>query len=316
MRPVALAREFPARAAILLATRNGEAFLGEQLHSLAGQTHPLIDVWVSDDGSTDRTLALLDAWRGRWDKGAFHILVGPRAGFAENFRALIVNPAIEADVYAFCDQDDLWEAGKLEAALAWMGRHDMARPHLFCSRTLTVSRCGTPLGASPLFRKSPSFRNALVQSLAGGNTMVLNAPAWKLLGEASRRASFVSHDWWAYQLVTGAGGLVRYDPEPRVRYRQHADNLVGANSSWAARLGRLGLLMRGRFRRWNDVNLEGLARNRHLLTPDALEVLRLFERARKSGLPFSLIALRRSGVYRQTFCGTLGLWAAVVLGRM
>ena len=40
----------------MLATRNGAAFLDEQLLSLAAQTHPSIDIWASDDGSTDGTL--------------------------------------------------------------------------------------------------------------------------------------------------------------------------------------------------------------------------------------------------------------------
>lgn len=300
----------------MLATRNGEAFLEDQLRSLAEQTHTLIDVYASDDGSSDSTLQMLAAWRDRWTRGAFTVSEGPRKGFAENFRSLIVNTPVEAAFYAFSDQDDVWEPRKLETALAWMRSQDPTQPLIFCSRTLTVSWSGEPLGKSPLFRRKPSFRNALVQSLAGGNTMVLNASAWKLLGQASRRGRFVSHDWWAYQIVTGAGGLVHYSPDPLVHYRQHADNLVGANSSWTARFERLGLLMRGRFRRWNDVNLEGLERNRDLLTSDAVEALDHFVRARKAGFPSSLAHLGRSGVYRQTPGGTLTLWAAVMLGKM
>ncbi len=105
-----------------------------------------------------------------------HLSDGPRDGFAENFRALISNPAIEADYFAFCDQDDLWEPNKLETALAWMRTQDGSLPLLFCSTDATITESGTPIGMSPLFRRNPSFRNALVQSLAGGNTMVLNRP--------------------------------------------------------------------------------------------------------------------------------------------
>ena len=43
----------------------------------------------------------------------------------------------------------------------------------------------------------------------------------------------VAHDWWAYQLVSGAGGTVIYDPEPFVAYRQHAGNLIGGNQGLA-----------------------------------------------------------------------------------
>ena len=49
---------------------------------------------------------------------SLHVADGPRKGFAENFRSLLSNDAIEADYFAFCDQDDLWEAGKLETAKA------------------------------------------------------------------------------------------------------------------------------------------------------------------------------------------------------
>lgn len=304
------------RVAILLATRNGGRFVDQQLRSLANQIHPSIDIWVSDDGSLDDTITILSQWQARWTKGVFRLCEGPRKGFAENFRSLVSNAGIDADYYAFCDQDDIWEPHKLTSAIAWMCGRDRTIPHLFCSRTLTVSEAGLPIGMSPLFRRPPSFRNALVQSLAGGNTMVFNRTARNLLTAASGRAGFVSHDWWAYQIVTGAGGAVRYSSEPLVRYRQHAGNLVGANTSVAARLARTGLLFSGRFAKWNDINLAALERNFDLLTPDARDALQLFARARR-GNPFAaLLDLRRSGVYRQTPQGTLALWFAAAIGQL
>jgi glycosyltransferase involved in cell wall biosynthesis len=303
-----------SKVAVLLATRNGAAFLEEQMQSLAEQTHPAIDIWASDDGSTDATLDILKAWQGRWSKGAFTIGDGPRKGFAENFRSLICNREIEADYFAFCDQDDIWDNRKLALAIEWMTDEDADVPLLFCSRTTTVSTTGVPIGHSPLFRRPPSFRNALVQSIAGGNTMVMNRAARDRLATASDRAGFVSHDWWAYMIVTGAGGVTRYSATPLVRYRQHEANLVGANNTWRARLTRVNGLLHGQFARWNETNLEGLGRNRDLLTDDTKATLDAFTEARRSG-PFKAMAsLRRSGVYRQTMGGTLLLWAAIAFG--
>ena len=167
-----------------------------------------------------------------------------------------------------------------------------------------------------MFRREPSFRNALVQSLAGGNTMVFNRAARDCLAVASDRTNFVSHDWWSYLLVTGAGGVVQYSTSPLVRYRQHAGNQVGANTSWRARCVRLRLLFRGQFAEWTENNLQGLDRNRDLLTPDAIAALEPFVRARKGNLVSRIRNLRRSGVYRQTLLGTVLLWCAVVFGRM
>jgi hypothetical protein len=146
--------------------------------------------------------------------------------------------------------------------------------------------------------------------------MVLNRVARERLAAASARTGFVSHDWWAYLIVTGAGGIVRYSSVPLVRYRQHPGNQVGANTSWRARWARLMLLFQGQFSDWTDTNLEGLDRNRDLLTPDAIAALELLASARKGNLVACLRNLRRSGVYRQTWTGTVMLWSAVAFGWM
>jgi glycosyltransferase involved in cell wall biosynthesis len=300
--------------ALLMATRNGAPFLDEQFMSLAEQTHPSIDIHVSDDGSTDGTIDLLRSWATRWSKGRFNLVSGPQAGFAENFRFLIAHAPLEADYFAFCDQDDIWERQKLALAIAWLETADASRPRLFCSRTLSVDAAGKPIGKSPLFERPPSFRNALVQSLAGGNTMVLNRAAFSLVREASSRSGFVSHDWWSYLIVTGTGGDAHYSREPLVRYRQHGANLVGANSSIAARLHRLRRLHAGQFAQWSDRNLEGLALNFDLLTDDARFACDQFASARKGTILERLRALKASGVYRQTGWGSAGLWTAIALG--
>ncbi|MCA0029719.1 glycosyltransferase family 2 protein [Mesorhizobium sp. B263B2A] len=304
------------RIAVLMGTKDGAAFIDEQLQSLLVQSHPLIDLWVSDDGSVDGTIAIIEAWKPRWAKGRVTLLDGPRQGFAANFRSMIRDRRIDADCYAFSDQDDIWEPDRLESAVRWMQGFDAGSPLMFCSRTATMTETGSLVGRSPLFSRPPSFRNALVQSIAGGNTILLNRAARDLLARACARTGFVSHDWWAYLIVTGAGGVVHYDPRPLVRYRQHAANLVGANVSWQARVSRLGRLFKGEFAGWTDLNLAGLAVNRDLLTPDAATCLDLFASARRGNLFQRLRALRKSGVYRQTFAGTLGLYLAFVLGRI
>ncbi len=297
-----------------MATWNGAAFLDEQLRSIEDQSHPLIDVWVSDDGSTDDTLAMLADWQRRWSKGRFEILKGPQKGFSENFRSLITNGNITADYFAFSDQDDVWEADKLETAIGWMDSREKSVPLLFCSRTQNVSESGEKIDLSPLFAKQPAFRNALVQSIAGGNTMLLNRSARNTLSRASLRTNFVTHDWWAYIVTTGSGGEVCYSATPLVRYRQHAGNQIGSNTSWRARALRLRSLSGGQFRRWTDLNLLALTINRDMLTPDAISVISEFERSRQ-GNPLSRInGLRRSGVYRQTFYGNAMLWPAVAFG--
>ena len=304
-----------ARVAVLLATRNGELFLAQQLQSLAMQTHPAIDIHVSDDASTDGTMRILAEWAQRWDKGVFTITPGPGEGFAENFRSLLANTNSQADFVAFSDQDDLWEPSKLEQAIAWIG-HGVAQPRLFCSRTRLVDADGADAGHSDLFTRPPSFRNALVQSIAGGNTMVFNRAAHRLIARASARASFISHDWWAYILVTGSGGEVCYSAEPLVRYRQHHLNSVGANNSLHARLTRVRRLMTGQFSKWTEVNIVGIDANRDMLTAESLAIYDDFCACRSGSIASRLHHLRASGVYRQSVAGDVALYAAVIAGRL
>jgi hypothetical protein len=136
-----------------------------------------------------------------------------------------------------------------------MGSAETQEPILYCSRTGLIDEMGTDIGLSVDFRKPPQFRNALVQNIAGGNTMVMNRAAFVLVKEAASRTSFVSHDWWTYMIVTGAGGAILYSCQSDTLYRQHAGNSVGSNQGIAARLRRLILLFQGRYRRWNDRNV-------------------------------------------------------------
>jgi glycosyltransferase involved in cell wall biosynthesis len=299
-----------------MATYNGQKYIEEQISSLHYQTYPWIDLIVSDDGSCDGTLDILEMWKMKWEKGIFAIRRGPGRGFADNFRSMITDSSIEGEYFAFCDQDDIWELKKLDTAISYFQDTEIRLPILFCSRTLIITENGEASGYSPLFTKEPSFRNALVQSLAGGNTMVFNRQARQILARASERSSFVSHDWWAYLLISGAGGHVYYSPKPLVRYRQHRGNQVGANTSLGARFSRFGRLLKGQFWRWSSENVAGLERNTDLLTEDSRQTLDLFCRARERRLPARLLYLRDSGVYRQTTWGNLGLYLAIIIGRI
>jgi glycosyltransferase involved in cell wall biosynthesis len=303
------------RLAVLMATFNGARFIDDQLRTIDQQIWPAIDVWASDDGSTDGTLNALERWQVYWSKGSFTRLSGPGRGFADNFRALLINQEVDADYVAFCDQDDVWLPEKTRFAADALAPHGQ-RPAVLFARTINTDAEGNELSRSPLFRRPPDFANALVQSIGGGNTMVLNRAAHQLLRDAATRAGFVSHDWFAYLIVAGAGGHVTYSETPHVLYRQHGENLVGANSGLGARLSRVQAALGGRFARWNDANLAALDACRDLLTPTAAEMVDRFREARAAPLPARLAKLRHSGVYRQTTLGQLSLYAASLLGKL
>ncbi|MFV7464409.1 MULTISPECIES: glycosyltransferase family 2 protein [Pseudomonas putida group] len=302
--------------AILMCTYNGASFLREQLDSFAGQTFCNWALYVSDDASSDATRQILAEYQQRWGADRLQVFDGPCQGFAKNFISLLKRPEVQARFYAFSDQDDIWFSDKLERSLARLVTIPPEKPALYCSRTQLVDSARNVAGYSPLFTKPPSFQNALVQSLAGANTMVINQGARCLLTQLPEGASIVAHDWLAYILVTGCGGIALYDSQASLEYRQHGDNLIGANNSFKDRLNRLRKMLSGRFVTWNDANMQILRDMSPLLTQENRDILAHFENGRRMKLASRLCALRRSGVYRQTFVGNITLMIAAFLARI
>jgi glycosyltransferase involved in cell wall biosynthesis len=296
---------------ILLCTYNGEKYLNEQLESFVAQAGVEWQLFVSDDGSKDTTWEILKQFQRRFPQRVM-LFQGPRQGFVANYFSLLARPEITADYYALADQDDVWLPEKLSKAVA----HLSGELVLYCSRTQAVDDALKPLTLSPLFKRRISFQNALVQSLAGANTMVFNQAALDLCRKAGLSHKVVSHDWWLYMLITGAGGRMIYDAESTLLYRQHAGNVIGANQSFRAKIYRFKFLIAGRFKSWNDMNLAGLKAVAHLFTPENQASLTHYNLARVGSLLSRMRHYWKSGVYRQTLAGTLSLIAAVLLNKL
>lgn len=310
------AKGHPSRVAVLLCTYNGQSYLAEQLDSFEKQEFTRWDMWASDDGSTDGTLAILEAYRNQWGADRLSIRSGPRNGFVANFLSLSCAQSIERDYYAYSDQDDVWMPDKLARAVAWLESVPRETPALYFSREYLADKEGHVTGVSKLFKRPPSFANALVQCICRGHTIVYNHAASLLLREAGPQIPVASHDWWVYLLVTGAGGEVLYDTHPTVCYRQHELNVLGSNGSLAARWRRFRMLFGGTMKNWSDLNIAALYRLRHRLTPDNLRRLDEFTAARKKPLFARLAGLLRSGVHRQSLGGTLAILVAAAFGRI
>jgi glycosyltransferase involved in cell wall biosynthesis len=307
---------------ILLATYNGARHLHEQWSSLEAQHGVELVVHVGDDGSTDDTLALLQrlaASRSGAVRDVRWMQAPPRRDAGRSFMLLLAHALREcqdAQWFAYCDQDDIWLPGKLAAAVEVLAPDSPSGPALYGGRTLAVDEENRERCLSPLFVQPPCFRNAIVQNIMGGNTMVMNRAAAALVAE-SAGTEVVTHDWFTYQIVAGAGGSVHYDPRAFVRYRQHGNNAIGSNVGWRALGSRFLRMLQGEFRRWNEVNGAALGERTGALTPGNVEVLRAFLRARSASMPWSRLAwLRRSGAFRQPASQQLVLRVACVLRRI
>ncbi len=302
--------------AILLCIFHGKHYLQDQLESIGKQTHTNWKLYVSDDGGCEDSRQIIQKFAERYEHGRVTLIDGPKKGFVDNFLSLTCDPKIDADYFAYSDQDDIWHADKLEKSIKFLSNVDEELPGLYCSRTVIVDKDNNDLGLSPLFSKTPAFANALVQNIGGGNTMVFNKQARHLAVQAGSEVPVITHDWWMYLLVSGSNGFVKYDSEPSLRYRQHGGNLVGCNITWFARFTRIYMLLMGRFKEYNERNIRSLWMAYHYLSPENQRLLDQFCELRNSNILKRISLFRKLKIYRQTVFGNIGLWVAVILNKL
>lgn len=106
---------------VAMATYNGARYLSEQLESFAAQTRLPDELVVCDDGSTDGTPALVDAFAARAPFSVRLHRNGVNLGYNRNFAQAIGLCA--GDTIFVSDQDDVWYPHKIATMAALMDRH-------------------------------------------------------------------------------------------------------------------------------------------------------------------------------------------------
>lgn len=220
---------------ILMSTYNGEKYLCQQIDSILAQEGSKIRLIVRDDGSTDRTTAILSSYS---DRGLLSWYQGTNVGPAQSFMDLLCK-APESEYYAFADQDDYWNSDKIACACEKL-KANRNTPALYIGQTMPADEQLRPLSYvkhSPLL----TFGEALVHPYANGCTMVLNHPLRELIATHSPK-DFYMHDWWVVLVAAAIGAHIAYDIVPHMAYRQHAANVIGEGESivteWKRRIRR------------------------------------------------------------------------------
>ena len=216
---------------ILMATYNGEKFVAEQIESILAQTYTDWRLLISDDGSSDDTVKLVDAYvrqdsRIQWESRADHT-----GGSTANFMHLLHRSTSE---YAmFCDQDDVWLPNKVESSVACLKALEAESPNtpamVFTNLKLvdrelnTISdSCWGYLSIDP---ERTALTQLMIEPIVSGCTMILNADLRELVLGSQDPSSSLFHDWWI-SLVAASFGRIDYVSEPMILYRQHGENVT------------------------------------------------------------------------------------------
>jgi glycosyltransferase involved in cell wall biosynthesis len=215
---------------VALASFDGSRFIREQLESIAAQTLAPFELVVCDDGSTDDTCAVVEAFARDVPFPVQLHRNSERLGVASNF--MRAASLCSGDLVAFADQDDVWLPGKLERCAVALETHD-AR--------LVVHACEVvDESLQPLGRAVPDIpRERVAEALstprwaeAPGMAMVFDGELlailpWESRPPAHHRHGRLLHDEWVLALARLAGRTA-FLPDRLVLYRQHPVNVEGA----------------------------------------------------------------------------------------
>ena len=225
--------------AVLLATFNGERYLESQIDSILAQIGVNIHLFVRDDGSTDRTMAILNSYKERFPSQVSLVeKKGSKSGHLANFSSLCdFALKTEYQYFSFADQDDIWEKDKLDVSLSNLisveQLSDSLKPVLVHSDLQVVDEEAVEIAPSFIdYQGLPcptkhNFPQLLHQNVVTGCTILFNRALLSLALPIPTNA--VIHDFWFAQCAKYMGELL-FVNRPLVRYRQHGINAVGAVS--------------------------------------------------------------------------------------
>lgn len=221
---------------VLLAAYNGENYLGTMIDSLLEQDHRDLRIVLSDDGSTDASASILEAYAGRFPEKIIHYRSGMHFGCAQKHFMHLLSRFHDAQYIMFCDQDDVWHKDKVRKTLEKMKQveHGENVPALVHTDLRVVDRelrqiAPSFWGHSNLDGSRLALNQLLVQNVVTGCTMMINRPLAELACRQVPENAMLMHDWWLALLASACGrtGVLN---EATIDYRQHGSNAVGAKN--------------------------------------------------------------------------------------
>lgn len=214
---------------VLMSTYNGASYIREQISTVINQKQVDILLLIRDDGSTDSTIDIIaDICK---DHNNIKLIKGDNIGCAQSFLSLMkATQSMEADYdyIAFCDQDDFWLEEKLFCAVEKLKAISTPKPLIYFSNLYIVDE---NLGNKQLMYEelSPYLNKShlMVENFATGCTMVFNKKALDSF-LAHPINNLRVHDIRLFHMCLFLGSYI-YDDNAYILYRQHGDNVIGAN---------------------------------------------------------------------------------------
>jgi rhamnosyltransferase len=292
------------RYAVLLAAKQGESWIEDQIKSILLQKNVKIDIYISIDKSKDRTELICKSYRKKYSniklirKNNFL-----KSNSSKNFFWLIINVNYSTyDYVALADQDDIWFEDKLARANYCVKKHkvDGYSSNVTClypnDEKKKLTKCTIQTKYDFLF-----------ESAGAGCTYVCNAQKFEILKYFIKEnfkivSKLKNHDWFIYSFFRSRRFSWFIDKKPSMLYRQHSSNLMGANNNYKTMAKRLKMIFSGWYKNEVEKNYYIISKGNNM--NDILNVrskwkciLHFYQLRRKFFHKFLLLSFILLGIY-------------------
>lgn len=222
------------KVAIIMAIYNGQKYIKEQIESIQCQTYTNWHLYISDDGSTDNTLKIINDIKENEKRIAPLIYNKKSHGACLNFYSAIqyvkdIN--IQYDYYLLADQDDIWDKEKVALQVKSLQEQEQENPEtpiLAYSNLALMNERGELQGKTMADIHDINLRNPydifLNQIFIWGNTIAFNRVLMEYIHIPGDIGNQLSHDHYL-AFYACAYGKVIYEHLPLVMYRRHEKNV-------------------------------------------------------------------------------------------
>lgn len=196
-----------------MATYNGGLYIRQQIESILSQLTDNDELIISDDGSTDDTIKIIESFNTpiiKLFKNGFH-------NYVLNFEFCLKQ--VSGDFIFLSDQDDVWVKDKVEIMLRYLQTYD-----LVCSNCYVVDKELKSLGRA-FFKDNveskPGFLKNLWKNQFLGCCLAFNRKV--LESSLPFPNGLICHDTWI-GLVAELCGKTKFIDDKLIYFRRHDSN--------------------------------------------------------------------------------------------
>lgn len=216
------------KLSVSMITFQGAAYLKAQLDSILGQSIPVHEIIVCDDGSTDGTREILAAYKASYPQIQLYFNeknLGTVANMQQCLRMM------SGDIIFLADQDDVWLPNKVEKTLTFFQENPSA--DAVFSNADIINEVGKKVKDMTLWDiigfphdqvELSDFERRVDNVVTGAGLAFKRDPS--LIEKDIPQMPGLLHDGWI-GLYFAAKNALMANPEKLFQYRSHANQQIG-----------------------------------------------------------------------------------------